>query len=133
MTDENRQAGAVAELGVAGDALRAAEALLGMGLLRDATSRAYYAAFHAARALLVRRGIQAKSHGGLLRMFSQHVVSAGDVPSRFNGVLTRLMALRGASDYASAFTMTAEDVAVELAGARELVEAAQRLIVPPQI
>jgi uncharacterized protein (UPF0332 family) len=128
MTDENRGSNAREEIRVATDALRAAEALLDLGLLRDAVSRAYYAAFHAARALLLWRGHQVKTHGGLARLFHEHVVAPGDLPSRFDGVLMRLMGLRGASDYALAFTMSADDVRAELRGARDLVEAAAALL-----
>lgn len=56
MTDDNRRANARADLAAAADALRAAEALIDLGLLRDAVSRAYYAAFHAMRPLRACRG-----------------------------------------------------------------------------
>jgi len=128
VTDENKELQARAELEAADDALRAAQALVGLGLVRDAASRAYYAAFHAARALLFRRGLQAKTHGGMLRLFSQHVVAGGDLAPRYNGILTRLQALRGSSDYALAFTMSSDDVAAEVALAGELVGEAHRLV-----
>jgi len=53
MNAPNRRDNAAREAAVGDDALRAAEALLALGLHNDAVSRAYYAAFHYARALLL--------------------------------------------------------------------------------
>ena len=57
MTRSNRGANARAEAARGDDALRAAEALLGLDLPNDAVSRAYYAAFHYGRALLLSEGV----------------------------------------------------------------------------
>ncbi len=64
MTGENRIDNARAEAALGDDALRAAEALLALGLANDAVSRAYYAAFHYARALLLLEGLEPKTHRG---------------------------------------------------------------------
>ena len=51
MSPENKRANAAAELVRAEESLRAAAVLLREGLFNDAVSDAYYAAFHAVRAL----------------------------------------------------------------------------------
>jgi uncharacterized protein (UPF0332 family) len=56
LTNENRRANASSEIVRGEDALEAAEILLSSGKLADAISRAYYAAFHYARALLLSLG-----------------------------------------------------------------------------
>jgi len=118
------------ELASASDALRAAEALLDLDLLRDAMSRAYYAAFHAARALVLAEGFEAKSHGGLMHLFNLHVVGQGRLEPRFNLLLARLQAYRHASDYGYAFAMARDDVEAEIAAAGEIVERAYSLLSP---
>ena len=128
MTDDNRQTNAHVELRSAKEAIRAASALMEIGTLRDAMSRAYYAAFHAARALLLLHGVQAKTHGGLVHLFNERVVLGGQIEPRYNLLLTRLQAYRHASDYAYLFTMEAGDVATEVEAAREFVERAEALI-----
>lgn len=88
-----------AELKIAREALRAARLLLDSGLIRDATSRAYYAVFHAAKALLASRRIHAESHSGLKALFGLHFVDKGLVERPLGQVLSELMDLREASDY----------------------------------
>lgn len=51
MTEENRRRNIEDEVARARLALRAVEALLGLGLHADSISRAYYAVFHWIRAL----------------------------------------------------------------------------------
>lgn len=128
MSPENRLANARADLQAAHDALRIADAALSLGVLRDAMSRAYYAAFHAARALVLVHGLEPRTHAGLFHLFNEHVIRPGQLEPRFNLVLTRLQAYRQASDYAYAFVMSPEDVTAEIAAARELVERAQKIV-----
>jgi uncharacterized protein (UPF0332 family) len=84
---------AESELAAAAEALRAAMALLGLGLTRDAISRLYYAVFHAARAALVSRGLHAKTHSG---QRSRFVATFGPAPT-----IGRLLKLRIDADYRS--------------------------------
>jgi uncharacterized protein (UPF0332 family) len=98
MTRENAIVNAQNELAVARDASRVARAALELGIARDALSRAYYSAFHAARALLLLDGIEPKTHSGVLGMFSAHWVKTGRMESAQVLVLTRLQSYRLASD-----------------------------------
>ena len=59
------------------DALQAASALLQLGLHNDAVSRAYYAAFHYARALLLLEGLEPKTHRGVVALLLEHYESPG--------------------------------------------------------
>jgi uncharacterized protein (UPF0332 family) len=128
MTDENRLANARAEIESARDALRVAEAALGLGIPRDAMSRTYYAAFHAARALLLLEGLEAKTHGGLAHLFNTHLVRSGRLEPRFNLLLARLFSYRQASDYGYAFTLGVAEVRGEIEAARELADLAERAV-----
>lgn len=128
MTGENRLANAESEMASAHDALRAAEALLALALLRDAMSRAYYAVFHAARALLLLEGLEAKTHAGVLRFVATDLVRTGKLDARANLLLAKLHAFRQASDYAYAFDIAATDASEEIAQARAFVEAASSTV-----
>ncbi|MBN1674702.1 MAG: HEPN domain-containing protein [Kiritimatiellae bacterium] len=55
MTPENSAANAADEAARGDDALRAARVLLEAGLFNDSVSRAYFAAYHYASALLLNR------------------------------------------------------------------------------
>jgi uncharacterized protein len=124
VTNDNRLANAAIEIATARDALRVAEAALGVGARRDAMSRTYYAAFHAARALLLLEGVEAKTHAGLLRLVAEHIVRAGKLGPDTNLLLTRLQAYRQAADYAYVFDIAEDDAKRELEAARAFVEAA---------
>ena len=128
MTGENRVANACAEIVAARDALRVAEAAVSLGAFRDAMSRAYYAAFHAARAMVLLCGVEPKTHSGLVHLMNEHLIRTGEIERRFNLVLTRLYAYREASDYAYSFELGGDDVNKEIAVARELLDVAVRRV-----
>jgi uncharacterized protein (UPF0332 family) len=61
-------------LAKAGRFLAATRTLLAAGLAEQATSDAYYAAFHAASALVASAGLEAGTHEGLRRLLALHFV-----------------------------------------------------------
>ncbi len=65
MTGEGRSESAGAELDLAGEERRAAEALLADGLPRIAVGRMYFAVFHAVRAQLYAEGYEPARTGEL--------------------------------------------------------------------
>jgi uncharacterized protein len=128
MTDENCRANAQSELAVGRDAARVARAALELGITRDALSRAYYAVFHAVRALLLLDGLEPKTHSGVARLFSEHWIKTRRIDSRQMLVLTRLQSYRLASDYSYAFDVQPADVAGEIDAAEVLVELAAAIV-----
>ena len=61
--------------------LRAVRVLLGAGLADRAASDAYYAAFHAAQALLATAGLAAETQGGVHTLLARHFVKDGPLPA----------------------------------------------------
>ena len=59
------------------DKLRVGEQLLASGDYEDAVSRAYYAAFHCAQALLLWEGLSANTHQGVVSLFGLHFAKTG--------------------------------------------------------
>lgn len=82
--------------------LRATRTLLAVGLGEQATSDAYYAAFHAASALLASAGVEAGTHEGLRRLLALHFVKDGPLPPHAARDLSRLLSDRLLADYAVA-------------------------------
>lgn len=69
-----------------------------------ACSRAYYAMFDAARAALLASGCQvppgiSKTHGGVISLFSEHLVKTGEVPVEMGKSLNRALEVRLVADY----------------------------------
>ena len=61
-------------LSVAVERLNAAEVLFASGLYADAVSRAYYAVFSAARAMLATKSLDSRKHSGVISLFNQYFV-----------------------------------------------------------
>jgi len=99
MTDDNAAKNSADEVARGNEALAAARHLLAADFYNDAVSRAYYAAFHWARALLVSRGIEAKTHRGVIQLFHLHFVQEGLISEEAAGHLARLETYRELSDY----------------------------------
>lgn len=128
MNDENRKENATREASLGDDALRAARALVPLGLFNDAVSRAYYAAFHYARALLLLEGLEPKTHRGVFALLERHFEATGrlsrDALSRF----ARLQTFRGLADYDARDRLSAARGEEEVASAEAFVAEAQRVL-----
>lgn len=94
----------------ADQALKAANSLLEQRLLVDAVSRAYYAMFHAATAILYHYGLRVKSHSSAISLFGEHIVKTGLVDKEIGKSLRRAFDLRQKSDYEIDFEITQEKV-----------------------
>jgi len=81
------------------DSLKSADALVELDLILDGLSRAYYAALHHARALLLSIDIIPKSHKGTLTLFSLHFIRTGIVPKEIGVIFSILQKIREDSDY----------------------------------
>ena len=81
------------------DSLKSAEALVKLGLILDGLSRAYYAALHHSRALLLSINIIPKSHKGALTQFSLHFIKTGIIPKEIGVIFSILQKIREDSDY----------------------------------
>lgn len=88
-----------ANLERAREALQAARVLSDAGLFDAAASRAYYAAFYAATALLLYEGRGFRKHTGVLGAIHQHFVRTGRLDQRWGKTINRLFELRGIGDY----------------------------------
>ena len=64
--------------------LDAAELLLEQGFLEIAASRAYYAMFYLAEALLLRKGLHFSSHSAVIASFGKEFAKTGDLDPRFH-------------------------------------------------
>lgn len=130
MNESNRADNAAREAALGDDALRAAEALVGLGLNNDAVSRAYYAAFHYARALLLLEGLEPKSHRGVFSLLERHFEATGRLSREALSRFARLQTFRGLADYDSRDRLSGERAAEELSAAQLFVAEASALLQP---
>lgn len=128
MSPKNRKANETQQLARAQEALESAELLLRAGKWADATSRAYYAAFHAAQALLFHIGRQAKTHAGVRNLLGQHYVTPGVLPAEVARLLSALAKSREDADYEAALAFTEEMARGDVEAARQFLEQAREIL-----
>lgn len=125
MTGEGRSESARAEIDLADEELRAAEALLADGLPRIAVGRIYFALFHAVRAQLYAEGFEPRTHRGAQHLFNLHFVRTGRFEPATSGLIARLQKFREEADYAPTFLVDVEGARHDLEAARGMIEAVQ--------
>lgn len=87
----------------------------------SATSRAYYAAFHALTALFALRGQSFSKHTALRGALHKNLIKTGEWPVELGKEYDFLTGLREMSDYGDVARVSEQD-------SRRAVEAAQRII-----
>ena len=110
MTGENRRRNAAAEISRADTCLAEARALRDMALPYGAVSRAYYAVFHAARALIFSVGLEATTHRGVISLIGEHFVRPGRLSSRMGRLVSRMQRDREDADYAAGAVFTEQEI-----------------------
>lgn len=89
--------------------LKAARLLAEQQLYADAVSRAYYAVFQAARAVLATKQLDSKKHSGIISLFNQHFVKTGVLPKDYGKILKSARDLRQAGDYDDFYLVSREE------------------------
>lgn len=130
MTKESSKRFVEASLLRAEKALRSAKLLEENGEPEDAVSRAYYAMFHAARAILFSKGVKAKTHRGTISLFGEKIVKEGVLSREFADMLRKALDLRQKSDYELYAELNEERVEEVIKNARKFIEKIKELLEP---
>jgi uncharacterized protein (UPF0332 family) len=123
MTEEQRRL-----VEQAHESLDAAELLLKAGHHGFAASRAYYAMFYVAEALLLGKGLSFSKRAAVHAAFGEHLVKTGIVEAGFHRALIRAMAVRHAGDYGGPGSVTPEEAGEQIKRAQEFLALADRLV-----
>ena len=98
------------------------------GLYEDATSRAYYAMFHAARALLLTKHVEAKTHSGVIAMLHLHFIREGILDRECGRKMTYCRDLRENGDYGLDYEPDSADSEAVIADAEGFVKTVARIV-----
>ena len=128
MTEENQRRNALDELERAQTCLGEAQALREDGFPYGAASRAYYAVFHAAEAVLLVEGDEPRSHEGLKSLFGLRFVKTGRLPAELASILRELKDERENGDYSIFPAITAEEAERSVASAERFVAALEAFL-----
>lgn len=94
MTEETQQ-----HFRKAADCVEDSQILLDNDRPAAAVTRAYYAMFHAATAVLIARDIKRSSHRGILSAFGEYLVKPGLIKKSLHQSLLEAFELRQQTDY----------------------------------
>jgi len=128
VTGDNRERNAREELARAHTCLDEAHTLGQAHLPYGAASRAYYAVFHAARALLFSAGMEARTHRGVVAMVGEHFVKPGVLDSRMGRLLSRMQRDREDADYLAGAVFTESDAREMLTSAGSFLAEVERIL-----
>ena len=128
MTGDNARQNAAQEMERAKEVLAESRHLLTGGFYNGAVTRAYYAAFHGARALLVTRGLESKTHRGVIQLLNLHFVKDGPLSIQVAEYLSHLETYRELSDYTAIARFTEAQAREELIRAETFLSAVRALI-----
>ncbi len=109
MTDDNIKVNIQSELARAHQVREAADLLFNNGFYSDGISRLYYFLLHCIRALLLTKGLEPKSHEGVLRVFGLHFIKEGIFDPSSSHIFAKLMKYREEADYNPAYIFVEED------------------------
>ena len=112
------------------DSISAARSLLQIGYPKYAASRAYYAMFYAAQALLEGEGLSFSKHSAVIAAFGREFVQTGRVPAEFHRFLRDGQDLRYLGDYGPRGSVEPDQASEQIDRAERLLALAEDLIGP---
>jgi uncharacterized protein (UPF0332 family) len=113
---------------LANEDLVAAQDNLRLGHLRVAVSRAYYAMFYAATAVLGSRGLWRSKHQGLIAALGEYLVKPGLVEPRYGRILHDAFETRLDSDYAPHPDLDEDSTRKVIRNAADFVQRMERVL-----
>lgn len=102
-------------------------------LLKDsdvdfAASRAYYAMFYIAEALLLARGLSFSTHAAVIANFGKEFAKSGVLNAKFHKYLIDAQDRRNVGDYSIRYAVSKEQAEEMLGWVREFLQAAEKYL-----
>ena len=92
---------------------------------RSAANRAYYAIFHAMRAVLALDGVDMKLHSGIISEFRKRYIKTGIFDASLSGIISELSSVREGSDYNDFFIVSKAETIQQVQAAEEFLSEIQ--------
>ncbi|MEA3431194.1 MAG: HEPN domain-containing protein [bacterium (Candidatus Stahlbacteria) CG08_land_8_20_14_0_20_40_26] len=102
--------------------LRSAEILLKERDYESSVSRAYYAMFYSAQAVLLTKNLSFSSHKGVISSFGEHFIKTGIFQKEMGRELNRAFEKRQIGDYEYKFVISKEEAEEILVDGKKFVE-----------
>ncbi|HQX16328.1 MAG TPA: HEPN domain-containing protein [Anaerolineales bacterium] len=111
--------------------LKTAKTIFKDGEVDFAGSRAYYALFYIAEALLLERGLAFSSHSSVIANFGKEFAKTQTLNPKFHNFLIKAQDRRNIGDYAIGKHLTKEEVQEMMEWGREFLKAAENFLAQP--
>jgi len=128
MEPKNKQEFVKSRVSLAKEKLRAARKLLADGFYRDSISRAYYAMYHLAKAILVLRNKEPYSHKGVKILLASELVKTGLMEKQIFNMFVLAKEKREDADYRELIKITKQDAEKSVSDAEVFIKEGTKLI-----
>lgn len=102
-----------------------AESLLNNEMYKGAANRAYYAAFHALRSVLILDDFDSKKHSGIIAKFRELYLKTDIFSKTISELISSLFRIRTASDYDDFYLVSKEEAAEQVQNATVIINAVE--------
>jgi uncharacterized protein (UPF0332 family) len=108
--------------------LQAAKDMIEKGYFDIAASRAYYAAFYAASALLLKENVDTSKHSGVIALIHRLFIKEGKLDQEQGKNLNWLFEMRGIGDYGVLEHVSSGEANQAVKGAEKFLESAIKIL-----
>ncbi len=110
------------------DCLKEAEILMAAGEYKGTANRAYYAAFHSLRAVLILDNFDSKKHSGIISKFRELYLKNGLFDKRMSDAISSLFRVRSASDYDDFYIVSRQDAIEQYEYAKDIINVIEQYL-----
>ena len=108
--------------------IKAARQLTSTGYYDFAASRAYYAAFYSAKAVLLKEGLELSKHSAVISSIHQRFVKTGKLSEDQGKTLNLLFELRSIGDYGGTAHVSLKEAEQAIEASEKFLEAIKLLL-----
>lgn len=108
--------------------LEEAEALFEINKYKGASNRAYYAIFHAIKAILALEQKDFKKHSSVIAYFNQEYINKEIFSKDLGKDITNIRLYREKSDYVDFYIITKEDCKTQIVKAKNIVNSIEKYL-----
>lgn len=128
LTHENRHDVIAYRIEKAHKCLEEAKAVADLNFWNLAGNRLYYAIFHVCTALLLDKGLSAKTHAGVIHLIGSKFVATGLLNRDCGRLISRLYELRQSGDYDDLYDATEEEILPYIEKVANMIKQVEALI-----
>ena len=128
LSHEDRESLVALRLQRAKETLTEVKGNIELGFWRVVANRMYYACFYAVSALLIKKGLTAHTHSGVINQLGLHFVKKGLISMEQGKMYSRLFDIRQTGDYNDWISIEENDVIPLIEPVNDFIESIEKLI-----